>query len=182
MNKKIIAIFLIISFSFSSSCSSQNDNIIIINETKLPQEGCISGNCQNGIGTFIWKNGNMYQGQWENGKREGGGTMTWLKTSAIPERDKKEKNRKKKPLTPIFDFRNFIGRANGMEFWGVLASGIYFYSYLKNEHKRKRQIKVLDDKYIGQWQDNQMHGKGTLYLRPNHIIEGKWRNGIYIGK
>ena len=39
--------------------------------------GCILGNCQNGFGTYIWANGDKYDGEWKNDKRNGYGTFTW---------------------------------------------------------------------------------------------------------
>lgn len=38
---------------------------------------CIEGNCFNGNGKFIFKNGDMYNGQWLKGKMDGQGTYTW---------------------------------------------------------------------------------------------------------
>jgi hypothetical protein len=38
---------------------------------------CISGNCENGYGTYTFKNGNKYVGEWKDGKRNGQGTNTW---------------------------------------------------------------------------------------------------------
>ena len=38
---------------------------------------CISGDCENGQGTYIWTNGDKYVGEWKDGKRNGQGTYTW---------------------------------------------------------------------------------------------------------
>ena len=35
--------------------------------------GCISGDCDNGLGKYVWKNGDYY-GAWKDGKMEGKGT------------------------------------------------------------------------------------------------------------
>ena len=46
----------------------------------LPMIGvgqCISGDCENGQGTYIWTNGDKYVGEWKDGKRNGQGTYTW---------------------------------------------------------------------------------------------------------
>lgn len=38
------------------------------------QAGCISGNCTNGYGTYVWESGNRYTGEWENNVIHGHGT------------------------------------------------------------------------------------------------------------
>ena len=46
----------------------------------LPMIGfaqCVSGDCENGQGTYIWTNGDKYVGEWKDGKRNGQGTYTW---------------------------------------------------------------------------------------------------------
>ena len=41
--------------------------------------GCISGDCTNGYGTYIFSNGSKYVGEWRNDKQYGQGTYTWGK-------------------------------------------------------------------------------------------------------
>ena len=38
---------------------------------------CISGNCNNGYGTYTWNDEGKYVGEWRNGNRTGQGTYTW---------------------------------------------------------------------------------------------------------
>lgn len=44
--------------------------------SKTSSQGCISGDCEDGYGTYIWKNGDQYQGSFSNGLRNGRGTYT----------------------------------------------------------------------------------------------------------
>lgn len=39
--------------------------------------GCISGNCQDGFGTYVFADGDKYEGAFRGGTREGMGTFTW---------------------------------------------------------------------------------------------------------
>ena len=39
--------------------------------------GCISGNCVNGYGVYVWEDGQQYEGWWKNDKRNGQGTNTY---------------------------------------------------------------------------------------------------------
>ncbi|WP_319550281.1 hypothetical protein [Desulfogranum marinum] len=38
---------------------------------------CVSGNCVNGHGTYVWDSGAQYSGDWQNQKRHGRGTFTY---------------------------------------------------------------------------------------------------------
>jgi len=42
------------------------------------QTGCISGNCQNGYGTYITPNGDKYVGEWKDGKQNGQGKLDFI--------------------------------------------------------------------------------------------------------
>ena len=48
--------------------------VVISEQTKT---GCIKGNCVNGTGTYKFKNGNVYEGTWKDGKANGEGTYKW---------------------------------------------------------------------------------------------------------
>ena len=41
------------------------------------QTGCISGNCYNGYGTYVWKSGTQYAGDWKDGQMDGHGEVTY---------------------------------------------------------------------------------------------------------
>ena len=49
---------------------------IINNELISMYGNCISGNCVNGYGTYLWPTGDKYIGQWKDGKKNGWGTLT----------------------------------------------------------------------------------------------------------
>ena len=40
--------------------------------------GCVSGDCEDGIGTYKYATGNKYEGEWKDGKRHGKGTLTLI--------------------------------------------------------------------------------------------------------
>ena len=41
--------------------------------TLAQQTGCVSGDCENGYGTYIWDNGDKYIGGWSNSLKSGQG-------------------------------------------------------------------------------------------------------------
>ena len=45
--------------------------------TATTPKGCISGNCENGAGTYKFSDEGKYYGNWKNGKFEGQGTLTF---------------------------------------------------------------------------------------------------------
>ena len=38
---------------------------------------CVSGDCENGFGTYVWKDGDMYTGFWKNGNKHYFGMYFW---------------------------------------------------------------------------------------------------------
>jgi hypothetical protein len=49
---------------------------VVISE-QSNKTGCIKGNCENGIGTYKWPSGNVYEGQWKDGVQNGAGASKW---------------------------------------------------------------------------------------------------------
>ncbi len=59
-------------FSLLSACSSTTKEAVVPEKT-----GCLSGDCANGAGTFVYPDGNTYTGSWKNSKREGRGELVY---------------------------------------------------------------------------------------------------------
>jgi hypothetical protein len=49
--------------------------VMLLGLSILANAECISGNCQNGSGVFVYSNGSKYEGQWQDGLPHGQGTM-----------------------------------------------------------------------------------------------------------
>ena len=63
---------------YSFKRSSNNSNVDDSNDDKLIIEDiCVSGDCENGDGTFMWKSGSSYTGYWLDGEMSGFGTYIW---------------------------------------------------------------------------------------------------------
>jgi antitoxin component YwqK of YwqJK toxin-antitoxin module len=77
MKTKLFIFFCLLSFSPVYSQQSA-------------QTGCVSGDCQNGTGTFIDKDGNKYTGEFKNGLPNGQGTYIFMYPSGDPTGEKYE--------------------------------------------------------------------------------------------
>jgi len=43
------------------------------------EEGeCIEGDCENGLGTYVFTDGSFYSGEWKDGFPEGSGTLKYI--------------------------------------------------------------------------------------------------------
>lgn len=48
-------------------------SFMIFGTATISMAQCTDGNCYNSNGTFMFENGDMYKGQWKNGKQQGYG-------------------------------------------------------------------------------------------------------------
>lgn len=46
---------------------------------KYDSTGCINGDCQDGIGVYVWENGSRYEGEYQDGQRHGKGIYYYEK-------------------------------------------------------------------------------------------------------
>ena len=94
---------------------------------------CISGDCENGTGIYLYANGDKYAGEWKDGKRHGQGIITW------------GNNKQKIYLSKLNNAPAFI--------YGAGFGDFPEYSNLK----------ILNcSKYEGEFRDNQQDGYGVL--------------------
>jgi len=69
--KKLLLLLLCVPLMFSCGENKDNEN------TEKNNIGCIDGDCENGTGTFIYENGDKYEGEWKDDKRSGVGIYTF---------------------------------------------------------------------------------------------------------
>jgi hypothetical protein len=126
-----------------------------------------------GNGRMIYKNGQKYDGMWENGIYKGYGLFLF------PINDTEER------ASYEGEFENGIQWGNGTVTWkdgkkykgqfenGALE-GFGQFDYSPNDY--------LDRKvYVGEWKANQHWGTGTLVFKDGAKYEGQWKNGEYDG-
>ncbi|TGN08327.1 MORN repeat-containing protein [Leptospira ilyithenensis] len=119
------------------------------NEKKF---GCVEGDCVNGIGKYIYENGDIYQGSFKNDQREGQGNFVYTdgeKFSGIYKEDKRSGPGE-------YQFKNGDKYIGEFKDGGINGKGTYSF----------KDGKSLN----GDFSNDGMEGTGTL------IEDGKPRN------
>jgi hypothetical protein len=162
--------------------------------------GCISGDCHNGIGIYLYEdgrkiygkfangtvqenticyypNGDKYIGGWVNNQRNGTGTLY----------------HQGKEETGFWNSSKFVGDIkNGKK--GCISGncsngeGIYIYND-ETRYNGKFDNNLASgfgvcyyadgDIYIGEWKNHTFNGTGTMYFNDGSRLEGVWKNGIF---
>jgi hypothetical protein len=148
--------------------------------------GCLVGNCENGTGKFRFKDNNVYEGQWKNGKQEGKGKTT-LVSGAIYQGDfKAGKMHGKGRFTlntgdylegDFFDDR-FEGQGVFIFKNGIKMGGTYVNNSIKNGY----QIKQDSTRYDGDFIANKKDGKGVMQYKDGTVYSGDWKKDQREGK
>ena len=176
----------------------------IENKTAL-KTGCIKGNCVNGKGTFIWPNGDKYNGNWKNQKPHGLGTFIWVNgTKYIGDWEFGIQNGQG-TVTWANGDKYIGGRKNGKadgQGTFIFANGITQSGEWKNGNLIERDssgkaIGCVEGncdngkgtgvwekgfKYVGEWKMQNMHGFGIGTWPNGERYEGDWVNGQRTGQ
>ena len=128
--------------------------------------GCISGNCDNGYGVYIWESGEKYEGNWKNKKRNGQGTNYFV-TGFVYEGEWLDDLRHGYGVLTFnsdSEFDKFSGQ------W--LNDKVSGYGTL---------LYKSGQKYIGDFKENMFDGQGTMYYTDGRIESGKWVQDKFVG-
>ena len=142
---------------------------------------CIEGDCQNGQGTQTWADGDIYQGQWKNGKKDGQGTYTWKDRNKYQGQWKNGKKDGQGTYTfangdkyagdfknNIFDGQGTLAWAHGEKYQGGWKNGL--------EHGQGTYTFTNGEKYQGGWKNGLKEGHGTYTLANGNKYQGEWKN------
>jgi hypothetical protein len=118
---------------------------------------CISGNCQNGSGTYRYAGNSKYTGQFTNGLREGKGRMTFANGNTYEGQFVRNRTQGEGTMT----------YANGDKFTGQWSNdqpngpGVYYF-------KSK-------ERYEGNFKNGEFDGQGTMYYPDGAYYTGNWK-------
>ena len=148
--------------------------------------GCLVGNCENGTGKFRFKDNNVYEGQWKNGKQEGKGKLTLTSGAFYQGEFKAGKMQGKGKFT--LDTGDYLeGDFNDDRFEGqgvfIFKNGIKMGgTYVNNTIKNGYQIFKDSSRYDGDFVANLRDGKGVMQYKDGMVYSGDWKKDKREGK
>jgi hypothetical protein len=163
---------------------------------------CVEGNCDNGYGKKLWKDGGFEKGNWKNGKLEGEGVQFFGKTSDFAG-DTYEGEFKDDKYNGKGTYHDVSNGATHVGYWkddqpngkGIVRfdenskwPGEYYEGDWKNGKREGFGIRVYSSKkgnkggtYIGEWKNDKKEGKGKYIYLSGSSYEGDWVNDVEQG-
>lgn len=119
---------------------------------------CISGNCQNGTGTYRYSNTSKYTGQFQNGLRNGHGKMTYSDGN-------------------VYEGSFYFGKRQGDN--GTMtfaASGDKYVGQWRSDQPNGRGVYYFSTKerYEGDFRNGTFDGQGTMHYPDGAYFTGGW--------
>ena len=111
-----------------------------------------------GIGTYVWQDKTVYQGEWKENNINGFGMFYYP------------------------DGRSYIGELHGSQMHGygefIWKEGKKYFGYYSHDKKHGFGIYFWpnDKFYVGFWKNGKQHGAGK-HIKGNKISFGKWNEG-----
>jgi hypothetical protein len=125
------------------------------------QGSCLKGSCTAGYGEYRFENGDLYKGQFKNGRFEGQGILYF-------------KNGDKYLGNWVASQRQGRGR---LEF---ADKSVYVGAFVNDKMDGEGERTYPDgSRYTGAWRNNQREGEGKLQLANGEILQGIWKSDQY---
>ncbi len=147
------------------------------------QFGCVPvGVCANGTGTYYFANGDRYEGEWKDGKRDGQGTYYFANGNRY-EGEWKDNNRNGQGTYYFASGGRYEGewKDGKRDGRGTLyhASSVRYKGEWKDDKQNGQGTYYFanGDRYEGEWKDNRPHGQGTRYSADGDHYKEEWVDG-----
>ncbi|HRI03678.1 MAG TPA: hypothetical protein PLL77_08040 [Pyrinomonadaceae bacterium] len=126
---------------------------------------CISGNCLNGVGKYIFPTGVIYEGSFVNGSANGKGKVTYKDGGSY-----------------VGDLIN--GKMEGRGIFLYANGNTYDGGWLNNVKSGQgtQTLKASGEFYVGQFAGDKRNGKGKATYKNGDIYDGDWVNGMREGQ
>ncbi len=131
--------------------------------TSTASTGCVSGNCVNGYGKYIFDNGFIYEGSFVNSNLQGQGTFTYKDVGVY-----------------TGQFAN--GLRHGQGKFSYLNGDIYEGSWITDKTQGQGTFTLKNgDYYVGKWENDKRNGYGKQYYKStNTVQEGTWKDSVFV--
>ncbi len=127
------------------------------------QASCISGNCINGVGTFVYEDNSKYAGFFVAGKPHGNGVLIGWDGS--------------KYSGPFVK-----GKKQGLGKWISANGDVYTGNFANDTFEGKGRIAYANgDTYLGDWKSGYASGTGTYTFSDGHKYTGSFQMGDFSG-
>ena len=171
------------------------------------QSGCITGDCEDGKGTYAYPDGSKYDGQFRAEMPDGWGTWYYPGgeryigsfADGLPHGRGTFFDQDGTETTGEWEEGDYIGQAPSNEdkvgcIKGDCEDGEGVYVYEDHEavytgtfsngkaHGSGICRYANGDRYEGQWAYGWFEGMGTLYLTDDVIVQGYWQEGEFMGE
>jgi V8-like Glu-specific endopeptidase len=154
--------------------------LLIMTFTSPAYGGCISGNCNNGYGTYTDPNGTNYVGEFKDGQTNGHGTMTYADGKKYVGEFKDGKQHGQGIATGP-DGTTYVGEYKDGDFnghgTGTAPDGTNYVGEWKNGEFNGHGTMTYADgkKYVGEYKDGKYNGHGTMTYADGTTWTGEWR-------
>lgn len=119
---------------------------------------CISGNCQNGTGTYRYSGNSKYTGQFANSLKEGKGKMTFSNGN-------------------IYDGQFTRGRMHGEGSMTYVNGEKYIGQWSNDQPNGKgKYFFKTKERYDGDFRNGELEGQGTMYYPDGAYYIGTWKS------
>ena len=150
-------LLLTLSFLISLACISSQSWAL------PPCQGNQNDYRHNCYGSYTWKSGDIYLGEWKNDKWHGQGTYIYFNGDKY-----------------IGEYKNNKKNGKGTYTYGLNSewAGDKYIGECKDgkKHGQGTYTWISENKYVGEFKDGNMHGQGTYTFANGKIKEGIWKN------
>jgi len=151
---------------------------------KSKKEGCISGDCINGKGTYVYDNGEKYVGQWKDEGFHGQGTYTLPNGGKYVGEWKNDKKSGQGTFTfasgnkHVGEYKDDLRNGQGTS---TYASGDKYVGENKDDMRNGQGTFTYasGDKYVGENKDDMRNGQGTFTFADGTVEKGLWEEDVY---
>lgn len=135
------------------------------------------------LGTFKWKTGNSYSGQWLDGRRNGKGTFRWVLFLPILLLNYEQFNGDVYEGDWVSDTRTGRGTLTwkiGDRYVGDYQNGkrtgfgIFYWQKTGDRYEGIVNRLCMSNLLIGEWKDGNHVGYGKFYWSNGDVYEGEW--------